>query len=282
MLPVLSGAGSYVHYLNNQNTYIAIVLPPSTSKEMNAEETRLRDNTIKELTKQFLEMERKTYGNTAQCRVKSQKMFTIANAIPKLNTKLEEAQHTFHSLCDGRMYGDEMKQLALNVVNNHLSGSVESAHTAAAVFTALSASTDESIALMRSALCSSPSTDEKREYAKSRGLTDIDELVEEKTNDYCNYHLSCVESSCKILKLKMRIKESTDKINRFQEDLRRCREDKAKKTNPLTMLMEGKSPSPARMQSGLNPPATQTDPTASIKGAFGRMLTHNPACTRPH
>ena len=122
---------------------------------------------------------RRTHGNTAQCKVKATKLYTVANMIPKLNAKLEEAQQTFDSLCNGRAYGEEMKQLALSVVSNHASGSVESTHTA--VFVAMSASTDASIDLMRSALFASLSLDEKREYAASRGLTDIDKVVGEMT-----------------------------------------------------------------------------------------------------
>ena len=57
---------------------------------------------------QYLEMCRTTHGSMAQCKVKGTKLYTVANTIPKLNTKLAEAQETFGRLCDGRTHREEM------------------------------------------------------------------------------------------------------------------------------------------------------------------------------
>ena len=170
---------------------------------MNAEDVSRKNAAISILTDQYLDMCKTRHGNTATCKAKASKLYTVANEIPKLKTKLAEVQEAYEQLSDGRTYGEMMKQLSFDVFRNHATGSVESTHTA--VFTALSASTDESIDLMKKALFASLPDGEKREFASSRGLTDLDEVVDAMTNDYVNYHISCVEMSCKMLKLKMKM-----------------------------------------------------------------------------
>ena len=71
------------------NTYIAIVLPLSTSKDMNAVELREKDVTIKTLTANYLEMCPTKHGNTAQCTQKARKVYNVAHSIPKMIKKTD-------------------------------------------------------------------------------------------------------------------------------------------------------------------------------------------------
>ena len=115
----------------------------------------------------------------------------------QMPAKIDSARAAYARIADGRNYGEEMKGCALNVLDQHKqSGSVESTHTA--TFIALSASTDSTVDWMVKTLAGSLTEPEKRDFAESRGLQNLEEVYSEMTSDYITHQIALVEASCKV------------------------------------------------------------------------------------
>ena len=160
------------------------------------DEAKRRSHAINVLCDEILEMMPCRYGNVGMAKLQGSKLLTAKLDRAQLPKKIEINRAKYNQLADGRDYGPEMKDCALNVMKNIATGSVESTHTAA--FIAMSADTDKTVDFIVKALSKSHPEDAKRDFAESRGLQNIEDVYAELVSDYVDHQLALVEASCKV------------------------------------------------------------------------------------
>ena len=190
-----------------------ILIPPSTGISINykamrpsllastggrdtADESKRRSRAVNVLCDEILETMPCRHGNVGMTNLQASKLLTAKLDRVQLPQKIETHRAKYKQLADGRDYGPEMKDCALNVMKNIATGSVESTHTAA--FIAMSADTNKTVDFMVKALAKSLPEDAKRDFAESRGLQNIEDVYAELVSDYVDHQLALVEASCKV------------------------------------------------------------------------------------